>query len=73
MLIVLIAYLISLSIVILIFAMIVWIALQVWIHCYTSFDLTCQFSGLYILLIVFGHDVHIAIHPDSCSFLCGHE
>ena len=21
----------------------------------------------------FEHDVHIAIHPDSCSFLCGHE
>ena len=21
----------------------------------------------------FEHDVHIAIHPDSCRFLCGHE
>ena len=46
MLIVLITYLISLSIAIL-------IALHIWIHCYTLFDLTCRFSRLYILLIIF--------------------
>ena len=63
MLIVLIAYLISLSIVILIFSMIVLIALHVWIHCYTSFDLTCRFSGIYILLIIFEHGILITIHP----------
>ena len=68
----LIVYLISLSIVILIFAMIVWIVWHVWIHCYTLFDLTCRFSGLYILLIVFEHDVCITIHFDYHS-LCVHE
>ena len=68
MLIALIAYLDSLSIVILIFAMIVLIALHIWIHCYTSFDLTCQLSGLYIILTVFVHDVRITIHLD-CSIL----
>ena len=57
MLIVLIAYLISLSIVILIFAMIILIALHVWICCW--FDLTCRFSGSHILLIVFEHDVYM--------------
>ena len=51
MLIVSITHLISLSIVILIFAMIVLIALHVWIHCCISFELTCRFSGLYIILI----------------------
>ena len=62
MLIVLIAYLISLSIVILIFAMIILIALHVWIRCW--FDLTWRFSGLYIILIVFDHGILITIHPD---------
>ena len=67
MLIVLIAYLISLSIVILIFAMIILIALHVWIRCW--FDLTCRFSGSYIFLVVFKHDVCITIHFDYHS-LC---
>ena len=69
MLTVLIVYLILLSIVILIFAMIVWIVWHVWIHCYTLFDLTCRFFGLYILLIIFEHDVCITIHFDYHS-LC---
>ena len=51
MLIVLIAYLISLSILILIFAMTILIALHVWIRRW--FDLTCRFSSLHIILIVF--------------------
>ena len=47
---------------------------------------TCIHSPLYITQLAmlfsltgilswssFEHDVHIAIHPDSCSFLCGHE
>ena len=67
MLIVLIVYLISLSIVIMIFAMIVLITLHVWIHCYTSFDVTCRLSRLCILLIVFEHDVCITIYLDSHS------
>ena len=69
MLIVLIAYLISLGIVILIFSMIILITLHVWIRCW--FDLTCRFSGLYIILIVFEHGILITIHPDSHSlYVC---
>ena len=67
MLIVSIAHLVSLSIVILIFSMIILIALHVWIHCCISFDLTCQFSGVYIILIFFEHDVCITIHLDCHS------
>ena len=67
MLIVLIAHFVSLSIVILIFAMIILIALHVWIRCCISFDLTCQFSGLCIILIVFEHDICITIPPDCHS------
>ena len=64
MLIALIAYLDSLSIVILIFAMIVLIALHIWIHCYTSFDLTCRLSRLYILLFVFVQGICITFSSD---------
>ena len=64
MLIVLIAYLISLSIVILIFAMTVLIALHVQIHWYISIDLARWFTCLYILSVVFEHGVLITIHPD---------
>ena len=67
MLIVSIAHLVSLSIVILIFAMIILITLHVWIHCCISFDFTCRFSGLYIILIFFEHDVCITIHLDHHS------
>ena len=67
MLIVLIAHFVLLSIVILIFSMIILIALHVWIRCCISFDLTCQFSGLCIILIVFEHDICITIHPDCHS------
>ena len=67
MLIVSIAHFALLSIVILICAMIVLIALHVWIHCCISFYLTHWFSGLYILLIVFEHGVCIIIHPDHHS------
>ena len=67
MLIVFIAYLVSLSIVIMIFSMIVLMALHIWIHCYTSFDLTCRLSRLYILLVVFEHGVLITIHLDCHS------
>ena len=64
MLIILIAYLVSLSIVILFFAMIVLIALHIWIYCYTSFDLTCRLSRLYILLFVFVQGICITFSPD---------
>ena len=57
-----IAYLALLSIVILIFAMIVLTALRVWIHCYIPFDSTYWFTCLYIILIVFEHDVCITFH-----------
>ena len=67
MLIVSIAHFVPLSIVILIFAMIVLIILHVWIHCCILFDLTCRFSGLYIILLVFEHDVCITIHLDHHS------
>ena len=67
MLILLIAYLITLSIVILIFAMTVLIALHVWIHFYISFGFPCRFSGLYIIVFVFEHDVCITIHPNRRS------
>ena len=73
MLIVLFTYLISLSIVILVFAMIVLIALHVWIHRYTSFDLTCQFSGLYILLIVFLAWCSYHYSPWLSRLVCVHE
>ena len=70
-LIILIDHLALLSIVILIFAMIVLIALHIWIHCYTSFDLTCRLSGLYILLIVFEHDICITFSSDCHSlYVC---
>ena len=62
-----IAYFALLSIVILIFAMIVLTALRVWIHCYIPFDSTYWFTCLYIILIVFEHDVCIIIHPDYHS------
>ena len=58
MLIVSIVHLVSLSIVIPILAMTILIALHVWIRCYIFIDLTCWFSSLYILLIVFEHDVY---------------
>ena len=63
---------ISLSIVILIFAMIVLIALHVRIPCYTSFDLTCRLSGLYILLIVWAWCLY---HYSSwlSQLVCIHE
>ena len=60
-------HLVLLSIVIMIFAMIVLIALHLWIHFCISFDLTCQFSSLYIILIIFEHDICITIHPDRYS------
>ena len=62
MLIRLIAYLALLSIVILTFSMIVLITLHVWIHCYKPFDSTYWFTCLYIILIVFEHDVCITFH-----------
>ncbi|RVW73734.1 hypothetical protein CK203_054975 [Vitis vinifera] len=37
------------------------------VHTHAIVSLTAYY------LIVIEHDVHIAIHPDSCSFLCGHE
>ena len=44
-------------------------------HAYThhciSLSLTCWFSGLYILLIVFGHGVLITFSSDSHSFCVG--
>ena len=71
MLIILIDHLALLSIVILFFAMIVLIALHIWIYCYTSFDLTCRLSGLYILLIVFEHDICITFSSDCHSlYVC---
>ena len=70
-LIILIDHLALLSIVILIFAMIVLTTLHIWIHCYTSFDLTCRLSGLYILLIVFEHDICITFSSDCHSlYVC---
>ena len=57
-----IAYLTLLSIVILVFAMIVLIALHVWIHFYIPFGSTYWFTCLYIILIVFEHDVCITFH-----------
>ena len=71
MLIILIAYLVSLSIVILFFAMIVLIALHIWIYCYTSFDLTCRLSRLYILLFVFEQGICITFSSDCHSlYVC---
>ena len=64
MLIILIDHLALLSIVILIFAMIVLIALHIWIYCYTSFDLTCRLSRLYILLFVFEQGICITFSSD---------
>ena len=66
MLIVLIAYLISLSMAIL-------IALHVWIHCYTSFDLTCRFSRLYILLIIFWAWCYYHYSSWLSRLVCIHE
>ena len=67
MLIILIGHLALLSIVILILTMIVLIASHVWIHYCISFDLRDWSSCLYIILIVFEHDVCITIHLDCHS------
>ena len=73
MVIILIDHLALLSIVILIFP---WLFCSPHMHGFTGvYHLTRYVDSLTCILSwsSFEHDVHIAIHPDSCSFLCGHE
>ena len=50
------------------FGMIVLITSHAYTHHYISLSLTCWFSNLYTILIVFEHDVCITIHLD-CHIL----